>query len=524
MNSLGFKVKEFSLIHTILFAIFPGIVLYSVNRSSVPFEGFILPIFLVVSFAFVLWVILRFVLKNSKKAGFIVSSFFFIFLMFYHIVNVFSESGTGFHGEVISLTQVHFVVIALIIFGLVTFYFVRTKRKLDNATKITNGIAISLVVIVLLNIGMFHWEINSSLSALGEPEKGISVSAIENPPDVYYFMLDGHTNHAVATKFLGSEDQEFVKFLTENGFYVPSHYTYSNYFWTMNTVPAILNMNYVDQIVEGYENSVPPSWVLYEVIDRNKVMHNFKEMGYTVINFDSAWWATRNIKIANENLCSNPTIDYPLLQQIKDTTLLPSIKFVDDFITNEINSQKRKQILCELDQVKTVRDRFEGPLFVFIHIIAPHAPYVFEANGDPPEEFVPIVGAEYSALIEERTRAYLAQMKFIDNEMQKIVENILADDENEKIIILQSDHGARIIPEERTSDEGKVIRMGNFNAYYLPSQSGEDLFSEHFTNVNTFRIIFNTYFDGNYEILEDKVIIEEKEEENWKNMVNSVFP
>ena len=115
-------------------------------------------------------------------------------------------------------------------------------------------------------------------------------------------------------------------------------------------------------------------------------------------------------------------------------------------------------------------------------------------------------------------------MKFIDNEMQKIVENILADDENEKIIILQSDHGARIIPEERTSDEGKVIRMGNFNAYYLPSQSGEDLFSEHFTNVNTFRIIFNTYFDGNYEILEDKVIIEEKEEENWKNMVNSVFP
>ena len=148
MNSLGFKVKEFSLIHTILFAIFPGIVLYSVNRSSVPFEGFILPIFLVVSFAFVLWVILRFVLKNSKKAGFIVSSFFFIFLMFYHIVNVFSESGTGFHGEIISLTQVHFVVIALIIFGLVTFYFVRTKRKLDNATKITNGIAISLVGIV----------------------------------------------------------------------------------------------------------------------------------------------------------------------------------------------------------------------------------------------------------------------------------------------------------------------------------------------------------------------------------------
>jgi len=515
---LGFNIKESSLIHVILFAIFPGIVLYSVNRSSISFEGFIIPIFFVTLFAFVLWLILRFVLKNSKKAGFIVSSFFFIFLMFFHVVNAVSEN------EVISLSQTHFVAIGLVIFGLAVLYFVRTKRKLDNATKITNAIAISLVVIVLLNIGMFQWEINSSLAALGEPEGGITVSAIENPPDVYYFLLDGHSNSAVTKKFFGSEDQEFVNFLTENGFYVPSDYTHSNYLWTMLAVPAILNMNYADQIVEGYENSDPPKWILYEAIDRNEVMHNFKEMGYTVINFDSSWWATRVINNADENLCSNPFIDHALLRQIKDTTLLPSIKFIDDFITSEINSIARKQIFCELEQVKTVRDRFEGPLFVFTHIIAPHPPYVFEANGDPPEEFIQRTGINSSYKVEERKRAFLAQTKFIDNEIQKIVENILADNEHDKIIIIQSDHGSRVVPEGTTPDVSKVIRMGNFNAYYLPGHSGEELFSEHFTNVNTFRIIFNTYFNGNYEILEDRVIIEEKEEQNWKDMVNSVFP
>ncbi len=120
---MSFNVKEFSLIHTVLFEIFPGIVLYAVNRSSVPFEGFILPILLVVFFAVILWVILRFVLKNSKKAGFIVTSFFFIFLMFFHIVNSISEN------EIISLTQTHFAVIALIIFGLSTYYFVRTRES-----------------------------------------------------------------------------------------------------------------------------------------------------------------------------------------------------------------------------------------------------------------------------------------------------------------------------------------------------------------------------------------------------------
>lgn len=516
---MSFNVKEFSLIHTVLFAIFPGIVLYAVNRSSVPFEGFILPILLVVFFAVILWVILLFVLKNSKKAGFIVTSFFFIFLMFFHIVNTISEN------EIISLTQTHFAVIALIIFGLSTYYFVRTKRKLDNATKITNGIAIALLLIVLVNIGMFQWEINSTLGALGTFEKEITVSANENPPDVYYFMLDGHTNQVVAEKFLGNDDPEFVNFLTEMGFYVPPHYTHSNYLWTQFTVPAILNMNYADKIVEGYENSEPPKWILYEVVDRNEVMQNFKSMGYKVVNFDSGWWSTKIIKNADANLCSNLAIDYALLRQIKDTTLLPTIKVVNDFISDGIYSQKRKQILCELDQVKTVRDSFNGPLFVFTHIVAPHSPYVFDENGDMPKEIVPRVGVgAYSELVEDRRIGYLSQTKFIDNEMQKIIEKLLADTEHEKIIIIQSDHGPRIVSEERTEDEGKVIRMGNFNAYYLPGKSGEDLFSEHFTNVNTFRIIFNSYFNGNYELLEDKVIIKAEEEENWKEIVNSVFP
>ena len=45
-------------------------------------------------------------------------------------------------------------------------YFVKTKRKLDNATKITNGMAIALVLIVLVNIGIFHVEHNFVSMAL----------------------------------------------------------------------------------------------------------------------------------------------------------------------------------------------------------------------------------------------------------------------------------------------------------------------------------------------------------------------
>jgi len=46
-------------------------------------------------------------------------------------------------------------------------------------------------------------------------------------------------------------------------------------------------------------------------------------------------------------------------------------------------------------------------------------------------------------------------------------------------------------------------KMHNFNAYYLPHE-GESILYDDVTPVNSFRLIFNYYFNGDYEILEDK--------------------
>jgi len=517
VNLLAFKVKEFSLIHSILFAIFPVLFLYSVNISPLPFQSFILPLLLVVSFAGLFWVILRAVLKNSYKAGFIVSTLLFIFLMFYHFVNVLSQNESNDFG----IIPQHLAIIFIIIFSISTYFFVRTKRKLDNATKITNGIAIALVLLVLINIGMFHVELNSSLSATAKPQEGILVSANENPPDVYYILLDGHTNPIIAKKFLDYDDQEFVKFLKEKEFYIPSHYTNSNFKFTRFSILTTLHMNFWDQFIKWDSKEEPPNFILYSYIDQNEVMHNFKSMGYNVISFDSGWWGTNKIDMADENLCENTTVDWILIRKIKNTTLLPALDFLDDYITDNLNSHTREQILCELSELATVRDHFEGPIFVFTHIIAIHEPFIFEANGEPIKEFVTPSYYDYSENFENRTKAYFKQLKFIDSEIQKIIEKILADTEREKIIIIQSDHGARLVPKGSTPEEEKVIVLGNFNAFYLPDDSGKIL-AEH-SNVNTFRIIFNTYFNGNYEILEDKVIFDGQEITNWNEILGRVI-
>ena len=45
--------------------------------------------------------------------------------------------------------------------------------------------------------------------------------------------------------------------------------------------------------------------------------------------------------------------------------------------------------------------------------------------------------------------------------------------------------------------------MSILNAYYLPDQN-PNLIYEHITPVNSFRLIFNTYFNESFDLLEDR--------------------
>ncbi len=56
---------------------------------------------------------------------------------------------------------------------------------------------------------------------------------------------------------------------------------------------------------------------------------------------------------------------------------------------------------------------------------------------------------------------------------------------------------------EHPTDLAIRERMSILNAYYFPGRES-DLLYESITPVNTFRIVFNEYFDGQYPLLEDR--------------------
>jgi hypothetical protein len=123
-----------------------------------------------------------------------------------------------------------------------------------------------------------------------------------------------------------------------------------------------------------------------------------------------------------------------------------------------------------------------GPKYVHAHIINPHPPYVFNADGtlNPDAEDTP-----------ER-EGYPAQLAYLEPRILDAVQKILDESEQPPIIIVEGDHGF-----------GKKFVTSNLLALYLPDGGAQGL-DEHMTLVNVFPTIFNTYFGTDIELLPDE--------------------
>jgi hypothetical protein len=121
-------------------------------------------------------------------------------------------------------------------------------------------------------------------------------------------------------------------------------------------------------------------------------------------------------------------------------------------------------------------------------VLAPHGPLVFGVDGSQVYYPEPVSNADYF-------RGYRDELAYLNSRLIGVLDRILTDSAVPPIIILQADHGHDLA----SADD----RMAILNAYYLPGD-GKDLLYPTITPVNSFRIIFNHYFGGQFDLLKDR--------------------
>jgi len=477
-----------SVYHPFLLAIFPVVFLVSYNIHLLAPSEIVLPSLLILAITSFVWVFLGFTLKNYKKSGFIASLGLVLFFSYGHIFNLLGE-----------LTRHRFMlIIFLIVFVLGVVYFVKTKRKLDNATVIANVIGVTLLVMSLITIftsdSVGNYFVGENVKVVNE--NLLQTSKAGSVPNIYYVILDGYTSSAILEKDLNFDNQEFLGFLTDKGFQV-SPESKTNYPQTGLAIAAPLNMKYLNYSSGGLELDLNVDHK--KIIDKNQIMILLKSYGYTVVNISSGWGTTKDIENADMNLCLvDKYVDSELIIMLVRTSLLKPVS------VKMFEHGKRDLVLCGFSELAEVNNKIKKPFFVFSHFLIPHPPFIFGANGEP-------VTAKTLDLNKWEREGYLNQIKFINKKLTEFIDKILVENKN-VIIIIQGDHGPDFgIDWDNPTEEMLRQRMTILNAYYFPEDEELSAY-EGITPVNSFRLIVNYYFDDTYDVLDDRIYFNKREE------------
>jgi hypothetical protein len=346
---------------------------------------------------------------------------------------------------------------------------------------------------------MAGWQILSevpppSAHALALPDAPIQNDLVrpENPPDVYFFLLDSYGRADLFQQAYRFDNSGFLNELRQRGFYV-AECSQSNYVRTELSLSSSLNMHYLQELSDKFSPDSIKRGLLWDALRHNAVRYNFENMGYETITVKTEFeWL--NIKDSDHYL-SPPPISSGMTEfegLFLRTTLARYAQdwgWVDPDTLMGVNARDRfNTVFNNIDDIA----RMTQPTFAYLHLISPHPPFVFDANGNPtdPADFWNERRLYPSGLY---MKGYVNQTQFLNQKLLQAVDTILAESDVPPIIILQGDHGPWLQPKEK--------RMWIFAALYLPGHT--DKLYPTISPVNFFRLVFNGYFGGKYDLLED---------------------
>ena len=145
--------KKFIIIHPILIALFPMVLIYFQNIHLLLLEGLITPTLFILAVAIALWYGIKIILKNTIKSALLSSLYIFLFFSYGHIIIIIQSNLT----QEIFISIHVILLISYTVFAILgTYYFVKTNRKLNDGTRMANVMAITAIVFIFLNIGIYN--------------------------------------------------------------------------------------------------------------------------------------------------------------------------------------------------------------------------------------------------------------------------------------------------------------------------------------------------------------------------------
>ena len=465
---------------------YPILALLAINIAEVELSSALRPILLSLFVAAILLPLLYLIYRDWRRAGLVVTILLILFYSYGHIYILLK----GVQIDGFYLFRHRTLIPVWILLGAVLVWWASRKlRDPASPTYTLNLIAIFLLIFPLFQIASFRVRSSTSGAEAGKNTSALSLKVGDQPPDIYYIILDGYGRADVLQDEYGYDNSAFLSSLRDQGFYV-ADCSLSNYAQTQMSLASSLNFNYLDALSDRFTPGSDDRTGLDTLIHQSAARLSLEKAGYKTVAFATGFLAT---ELTDADYFLGPGYSWGELNEFEsllmETTLARLIQDGNRFGMQTSGSERfRERTLHTLDQLDDL-SYIPGPKFVFVHIIAPHPPYVFGPTGGPVEPAE--VGTTKT---QEGASHYRDQAIYISSRMQEIIPKIIAGSAQPPVIVIQGDHGPTVASSPRA-------RMSNLNAYFLPGT--DSVLYPTITPVNTFRVIFNSYFGQDLELLDD---------------------
>ena len=429
-------------------------------------------------------------LRRSARHAALMTSWIALLSFYYGVL--FDELGKLPAGGGAALR--HGVLIAIGVgVAAVIWHLTGELKKLSTFVSLTMAIT---VTVFSAKFGMFlACEPQSEWSELAKTMPTQIEAAPEDAhhPDIYYIILDGYGRSDVLQKYYDFDNSEFLDGLRQRGFYVADK-SCTNFTATAFSLSSSLNMRYHESFASqgGYKP-------LAEMSRAHEVGRCLRERGYKLVHFNTRYPGSSCSDIAHVSL-GEPSTWLPAGSRLFMLSLIRHsvIRFINggDY---GIYAAQHRRALSQLGELPTL----PGPKFTFCHLIAPHPPFVFNREGK----------ADWN-IDQDNRNSYIDQLIYINHEMMRTIDAILAKSTVPPIIIIQSDHGPGFCPPKSDSNPLENYaqeRIPILNAYLVPETMQTKLYPT-ITPVNTFRLLFSQCFGLDYAPLPDRNFIIHKVE------------
>jgi len=383
------------------------------------------------------------------------------------------------------------------------FVLRRWHVRVPAVSNILSLMALTLIAVSLVTTFQKVSRVNPpSPTALHDTPLLPAAAAVPDaPPDIYYIMVDGMGQPDFLKAAYDLPRAAVAGPFEKLGFHFADQ-SCANYNQTALSQAATLNAALVQNLIAIPDPHDRDRRTLGRLIGDSRVRRALESLGYRTVDFPSGYPVTRMAKGARrrEPFLNPNMLEYYLM---RDGALPLIEQLLGRGPADLPYALRRGRIDYTLDQLPDARRGVpdDVPVFVYTHIMAPHPPFVFDAEGRPlPSHQIYSYrdGSHWHKWHEgeDYPELYRGQIRYVARRLAESVGEIIANSPRPPVIIIQGDHG----PGAQTAWESArrtnhTERMSIFNAWYVPGAPA-GVPRADLSAVNTFPVLFNTLFDA----------------------------